>query len=148
LEEAFLEILWRLLQIGRSIFLGRIFGRIWRKSPNSLLQKKGSAFAPLQPLCEPLLVVLGLGIIYPSRKKRSHLCIYSLAPSEIAARQDLVGTQFAGIPLWKGAALVPVSPQLPTLYISISCSPTCLTFFYFDPPVCAVHASAFDSLLI
>jgi hypothetical protein len=82
LEEAFVTILWRLPQIGRSIFLGRIFGRFGAKPPNSLLQE-GAAFSLLQPLYEPLLVVLGLGS-YIHLGKRGHLCIYSFAPSEFA----------------------------------------------------------------
>lgn len=82
LEDAFVKILWRLLQIGRSIFLGCIFGRFGAKPPNSLLQK-GAAFPLLQTLYEPLLVVLGLGS-YIYLVKRGHLCIYSFAPSEIA----------------------------------------------------------------
>jgi hypothetical protein len=91
-----------------------------------------------------VLVVLGHG---PRLMKRGTFAFI------LWALRRLPASRFGGNPircysLWKGDALVPVSPQLPTLYIPISSSPTCLTFVYFDPPVCAFHPSAFGCLLL
>lgn len=80
MEEAFVKTLWRLLQIGRSVFLGDL-----ERSPQVVCYRKQRL---LRRSCVSVPVAFvvpgpGLRIIYIQLGKGA-LCIYSLAPSEIA----------------------------------------------------------------
>jgi hypothetical protein len=104
------KTLWRLLQIGRSVFLGDL-----ERSPQVVCYRKQRL---LRRSCVSVPVAFvvpgpGLRIIYIQLGKRGTLHLF-FGPFGDRPRQDLVGTQFAGIPCGKAPLwfLFPHSSQL------------------------------------